>query len=209
MTRKSVISLMVCLLLCRLAVVTTACPPPQCPDCYYWDGDSCEWGCGEGETCCGGSCCSNVCCGGTCCKGDNYFCCGNLCGDRATQKCCAEYWPYYFYICGINEICCDDTCCDMSTEQCCDDIGGDFDGYCCEPNEVCCHGNCCPPDSHCCNGECCPKHKCCVDGECIRDYCRPSFDLAESGECKCYAFDCEGSITETFSWYCEEYFSPQ
>ena len=45
MTRRPIISLMLCLLLWRLAVVTTACPPPECPDCYYPEGDTCKYIC--------------------------------------------------------------------------------------------------------------------------------------------------------------------
>lgn len=35
--------------------------------------------------------------------------------------------------------------------------------------------------------------------------CKPAFDIEESGECGCYAFECEGTRVDTYSWYCEEY----
>jgi hypothetical protein len=40
---------------------------------------------------------------------------------------------------------------------------------------------------------------------CLLYGCHPTWDLVESGECGCYAFECEGGITETFIWYCQEY----
>ena len=74
-------------------------------------------------------------------------------------------------------------------QKCCTDSGS----YCCESDETCCEGTCCP------------KGKCCVDGVCLLYGCHPTWDLVESGECGCYAFECEGGITETFIWYCQEY----
>lgn len=35
--------------------------------------------------------------------------------------------------------------------------------------------------------------------------CRPTFDIETTGECGCYAFECEGTRVNTFTWYCEEY----
>ena len=88
---------------------------------------------------------------------------------------------------------------------------GCYDDCVLEEDEQCCcssdnsKGECCKIDEDCCDGTCCPNHKCCVDGDCIEGGCRPTFDLVESGECGCYAFECEGSITQTWVWYCEEY----
>jgi len=82
------------------------------------------------------------------------------------------------------------------------------------------YGNCdagCPNCESClycyceCNSECCSYHDCeagqeCVDCECKDKvgHCNPNFTLTRSGECWCYAFECGGSITDTFNWFCEE-----
>jgi hypothetical protein len=105
--------------------------------------------------------------------------------------------------------------CDESTGDCYEDCNyavewgcccaSDGKGECCLHGEYCCDGYCCKSGEECCDGDCCPEDKCCVDGDCIEGGCRPRFDLVESGECGCYAFECEGSITQTFIWYCEEY----
>jgi len=54
MTRKCIILFMSLLLWC-LTAVTTACPPPECPDCYSWNGSSCV-PCGECYKCVDGEC---------------------------------------------------------------------------------------------------------------------------------------------------------
>ena len=87
------------LLLSSFAMPVIACPPPDCDDCYYWDGDDCvpygdcwggcpdcescvycwcEWQCGVGGNCCDGSCCYNACCNNVCCMYDE-ICCSNGC----------------------------------------------------------------------------------------------------------------------------------
>jgi len=111
-------------------------------------------------------------------------CCYGTCYNQYQKHCCGYG---YNKTCYNDETCCLTKCCNNKTE-------------------ICCHGNCCGNTDTCCDdGGCCAFDKCCVDGHCITGYCRPSFDLIPSGECGCYAFLCEGGITETWSWYCEEY----
>jgi len=55
MTRKCIILFTSSLSLCGLTMVTTACPPPDCPDCYYWNGSSCV-PCDECYKCVDGDC---------------------------------------------------------------------------------------------------------------------------------------------------------
>ena len=181
-------------------------------NCLECDGSGgCPSTCDPDETCCNDTCCdigyccnNEICCGsgehcctdsGSYCCPDSKTCCGGNCCDPETETCCNGT------CCDIGNCCNDEICCGAG-ERCCTDSGS----YCCPDSKTCCGGNCCDPETeYCCNGECCPNDKCCVDGECIQGGCMPSFDLEESGECWCYAFECGGSITQTFVWYCQEY----
>jgi len=140
---------------------------------------------------------------------ENTGSCYEDCGGGTYDKCCCPGgWCYKFN----EKECCDSGLCDLGEcEQCVNGVCVDrctyyYSDYCLECDGV---GNCIVcggrPGETCCDGTCCPNHKCCVDGDCIEGGCRPMFDLVESGECGCYAFECEGSITQTFIWYCEEY----
>jgi len=55
MTKKCIIFLLNFSLLCRFTAVTTACPPPECPDCYYLAGSNCV-PCGDCYKCVDGDC---------------------------------------------------------------------------------------------------------------------------------------------------------
>ena len=168
----------VIVLLC-FSEVATACPDPECDDCFKWNGEKCVWVCGSGD-CCSGSCCYTDCCDGTCCA-SGQTCCGECCdpADCCGGECCT------------GRECCNNTCCDMEEEcclaECCDDRLRDP----CEiygphmPAEECCNGTCCnnhkldpddpfsPPIEHCCtdipgegNGYCCPNGQSCCEGDC-------------------------------------------
>jgi len=91
---------LLCLSKVASAKVASACPDPECDDCYTWNGQQCVWDCDSGGTCCSGSCCYTECCGGTCC-GSGQTCCGTCC-DPA--NCCGGI------CCDPSEICCNGEC---------------------------------------------------------------------------------------------------
>jgi len=98
------------------------------------------------------------------------------------------------YDCVAGESCCDDTCCNTSTQKCCDDIGGDDDGYCCDPNDICCKGNCCNPIlCEVCNS---------VTGQC-ESICNPDTQVCCDGVCtpKCEQVELNNCST-SMSWDC-------
>jgi len=159
------------LLLSCFAVSVIACPPPDCGDCAYWNGEICYCH----QPCCWDSDCTGECdvCNDSCVCEDKDSLCTGECHNGCSDGECVD----------------DDSKCNASNCMKCE------------------NGSCvskCTDNEFCCNGKCCPNYKCCVDGECIKDHCTPMFELEESGECGCYTFECEGSITETFRWYCAE-----
>jgi len=177
------------LLVSLLCATAMACPPPECPACYAWDGDSCVWDCGPTDICCNDACCSNKCCERftKCCSDPDAVCCG------FAQTCCDN-------VCCYNE-CCDPglTCCgvDCCSNECCG-------GTCCDdPGETCCGSNCCVSDccseTHFCCGavgkECCDgtdcydpaTEKCCGNGNghtCLNEQtCCGDFGCCLASQC--------------------------
>lgn len=130
-TRLMVTSMSAFLVLCGLAALAIACPPPQCPDCYIWDPYTghCEWNCPQGDICCNGSCCDGSCCNG-------------ICYDPDVKKCCTDI--FFYYLCNRDQTCCYGKCCD---EKCCWYYSyGMLLSYCCESDQICCIDDCltCP-----------------------------------------------------------------
>ena len=132
------------LLLSILVAPAIACPPPDCPDCYYFDGDDCVsygncWGgcpdchscvncwceddCSGGQTCCGGSCCDSAICK-TCVNGVCEWDCSLDNCEQCANGSCESY--------------CDSNICEIC----------DGTGWCLvcggDPDQICCDGTCTP-----------------------------------------------------------------
>lgn len=200
MNRLSIIRLSASVILVVSPIFATACPP-DCGACYYWDGDSCEWDCGEGS-CCEGECCYTDCCFGrygapdTCCNVEEDCCFDSCCSNTCCLTTCCE----------AGQNCCNWSCC---SNACCS-------GTCCDPGETCCSSSCCISD--CCSytGACCGNtgqvccddrtcydpntQKCCGDGDgkvcdidedCCNGTCCPAGDPAYGLP----AYDCCDGLT--------------
>ena len=172
---KSILFMPVCFLLSGFTMSAIACPPPDCGDCCHWEGPVP-----------GGSCVV-----------DTYAECGDCvdCGPDCyvCESCICVYG------CSGCQSCSGGTCVDDDSKCTGECHNGCSGGSCVDDDSKC------DPNEFCCAGECCPNHKCCVDGDCIEGHCRPRCDLEESGECTCNDGDCDGSITQTFVWTCEEH----
>ncbi len=198
---------------CRVLTLTVGCIvllSVTAEQAFSWP---CLGGCPACKTCTPIGCvCSSACCNDSHCGQDNCNKCVNCsceyrCDIVNCEVCqddsCVDACPLFesclecdgngsCIVCGgdPDQACCNDECYNINTQKCCTDAETD---YICDINDTCCEGTCCP------------DNKCCVDGECITGYCRPWFDLEDSGECDCYAFECGGSITQTWVWYCQEH----
>jgi len=158
------------------ASAIACCDPPPCGPCSECIDDVCTWVCDIGERCCAGSCCSGTCCDGHCCP-PGLSCCGRLCYDQSTQRCCIDPF-YHYYICGIEQNCCGSLCYDPDVKKCCPDADP---YYPCGSDETCCQGNCCEPDCEfCCDGNCCKNWQCCIDGNCVDPICDNCHTVSES-----------------------------
>ncbi len=140
---------------------------PQCCGsgcCYAADqccpGDSGDYCCETGGTCCTDHCCPAVspnCCGQYCCYAGQRCCPGVYCCDVdetcCTDHCCPSDRPY----------CCNLGCCPPTHPNCCSD------GCCVLGSPVCCGAGCCADGTTCCNDQycCSPTYPhCCPDGCC-------------------------------------------
>jgi hypothetical protein len=102
MNSKSITFFLVCLLLCGLTTAARACPPPECPNCYYWNGYECYCH----EACCIDADCTGECdyCSDSCvCEDDQSLCPGE----------CDYCWAGYCY--DDDSKCASDECCDNGT----------------------------------------------------------------------------------------------
>ena len=164
MNSKSITFFLVCLLLCGLTTAARACPPPECPNCYYWNGYECYCH----EACCIDADCTGECdyCSDSCvCEDDQSLCPGE----------CDYCWAGYCYD--------DDTKC----SGCC----GCEDGECVDDQSQC--SGCCKCQNCACldDQSKCAAPKVCAGCECICvgcelksvDFCR----LMQSN-CRCYYF---------------------
>jgi hypothetical protein len=102
-------------------LVAACLPPPDCGDCKYWDGDSCELV---------GTCVDDYDC--SACQSCTVCYCWNDC--RAGETCCESTNT----CCPAGRVCCNGTCCPAG-EVCCNGT------TCCPPGTCCYNGSCYSP----------------------------------------------------------------
>ena len=135
------------LLLSAIQNCARACPP-QCPPCYYWNGQHCIYGCNPDrcETCKQGEC-QSTCDSENCQRCNGSGSCESTCDPNQCEQCDGE--GNCESSCDPNqcEVCdgqgnCESTCDPDQCEECdgqgnCEVCGGD-------PDKVCCEGSCEP-----------------------------------------------------------------
>jgi hypothetical protein len=132
------------LVLFGLATLVTACPPPVCPDCYYWNGYECY---------CHNPCCEEADCTGQC---DT---CGASCMCEDDQSQCPGECDYCW-----NGFCYDDQ---TKCSGCCTCSGGT-----CVNDQSKCSGCCKCSGCNCVDDETkCDADECCIDCECVDPMC--------------------------------------